>query len=151
MRGRKAVPIVHLPRKISRPTKYLIERSANITVTLTSDHYRRSPLVQGRMVIACKVKASSPGTCINLLLTEGYKKSIEDAYTEPQNEEILGRYLNQQEGEGHPEPHQRTKKKVLKRKEVATRDIRKFFAPFYPVSSSKRINENKATIKIDYL
>ena len=57
--------------------------------------------------------------------------------------------LNQQEGEEHPEPRQRTKKKVLKRKEVATKDIRNFFTPVSSVSSSKRNNANKTVIKID--
>ena len=52
---------------------------------------------------------------------------MEDTYTEHQNEEILGCYLNQQEGEEHPEPRQRTKKKELKRKEVAAKDIQNLF------------------------
>ena len=75
------VPIGHLPREISQATKFFIDRGAIITVTLTSDHYRRSPLVQGGMEIACKVTASIPGTCINLLLVEIYKKLVEDTYT----------------------------------------------------------------------
>ena len=110
----------------------------NITVTLTSDHYRRSALVQRGMEIACKVKALIPGTCINFLLKIRYKKLTEDTYTEPQNKEILGCYLNQPEGEEHSEPRQRTKKKVLKRKEVATEDIRNFLAPAFTVSSNKK-------------
>ena len=72
------VPVGHLPREISRVTKVFIDRGANITLTLTSDHYRRPPLVQGSMEIACKVIASIPGTCINLLLVERYKKLVED-------------------------------------------------------------------------
>ena len=138
------IPIGYLPREISRATKYLIDRGANLI-----DHCRRSPLVQSGMEIACKVKASIPGTCINFHLIERYKKMIEGTYTEPQNEEILGCYLKQQEGEEHPEPRQRTKKKVLKRKEVVTKDIRNFFAPVSTVSSSKRNNTNKAIIEID--
>ena len=54
----KEVPVGHLPREISRATKFFIDRGANITVTLTSDHYRRSPLIQGGMEIACKVTSS---------------------------------------------------------------------------------------------
>ena len=45
-------PIGHLPREFSRAMKFLIDRGANITVTLRNDHYRRSPLVQGGMEIA---------------------------------------------------------------------------------------------------
>ena len=41
---------------------------------------------------------------INFLLIDRYKKLIKDIYTETKNEEISGFYLNQQKGEGHPEP-----------------------------------------------
>ena len=51
-------------REISCVANCLIDSGANITVTLTNDHYRRSPLVQGGMEIAYKVKASVSGTCI---------------------------------------------------------------------------------------
>ena len=37
----------HLPMEISRPTKYLLDRGARITATLTSTSYYASPLVQG--------------------------------------------------------------------------------------------------------
>ena len=101
------------------------------------------------MEIACKVKALIPGTCINFLLKIRYEKLIEDTYAEPQNEEILGCYLNQPEAEDHQEPRPRTKIKLLKRKEVATKDIRNFFAPASTVSSNKRNNTNKAIIETD--
>ena len=64
------VPVGYLPREISPATKFFIDRIANTTVTFKSDHYRRSPLVQAGMEITCKVTASIPGTCINLLLME---------------------------------------------------------------------------------
>ena len=103
--------------------------------------------VEDEMDIARKVEASITGTW-NLLLIEGCKKLIEDIYTEPQNEEILECYLNQQEGEEHPQPRQRTKKKVLIKKEVpASRKWKEVAVS--NVSSSKRNNTNKAIIKID--
>ena len=37
----------HLPREISRATKFLLDRGAQISATLTSRDYRRSLLVQG--------------------------------------------------------------------------------------------------------
>ena len=76
------VPAGHLWRKIYRATNFFIDRGANITLTLTSHHYRRSPLVQGGMVIACEVTASIPGTCINFLLVDIYKNLVEDTYTD---------------------------------------------------------------------
>lgn len=138
----KKIPVGHLPREISRATKFLMDRGASIKVILTSDHYRRSPLVQGGMEIACKVIAFMPATCINLALMGKYKQLIEDSYTEPQKEEILGSYLNRIEEEEEYHPQHTTKRKSVKRKEVATKaeakDIRKFFAPVSTVSSTKR-------------
>ena len=46
-------PVGHLPMEISRTTKFLIDRGATVTAELTSDHYRRSPLIQGGIEIPC--------------------------------------------------------------------------------------------------
>ena len=81
------IAVGHLPKEISRATKFFMDRGASLTVTLTSEHYRRSPLVQGGLEIPCKVAATIPGTCLNLLLMERYQQLIEESYTEPQNEE----------------------------------------------------------------
>ena len=69
--------IGHLPREISRPTKFLIDRGVNVSLELTSGNYRRSPLVQGGLEIPCKVTASITGTCINLHIMEKYKQLVE--------------------------------------------------------------------------
>ena len=52
-----------------------MDRGAIVSVQLTSEHYRRSPIVQGRMEIACNVKVKIPGTCVIILLMEKYKKT----------------------------------------------------------------------------
>ena len=36
---RKDVPVGHLPREISRATKFFIDRGAKVTATLISEHY----------------------------------------------------------------------------------------------------------------
>ena len=41
----------HFPREISRATKFLWDRGAQISAILTSTNYRRSPLVQGGLEI----------------------------------------------------------------------------------------------------
>ena len=51
--------------EISRVTKFLLDRGANVSAKLTSTHYRRSPLVQGGIEIPCVVTVSMPGTVIN--------------------------------------------------------------------------------------
>ena len=108
-----------------------MDRGATITLILTSEHYRRSPLVQGGMEIPCKVTASIPGTCINLLLLERYKQLVEECYTEPKNEDILGLFLQvapEKEIQG-PLAAICSKKVVVRRpkKIVGNKDIRSFF------------------------
>ena len=51
----------HLPREISRPTKFLLDREAKVTAQLTGTHYRRSPLVNGGLEIPCLVTVAIPG------------------------------------------------------------------------------------------
>ena len=41
----------HLPRELSRVTKFLLDRGADITAVPTAMHYKRSPLVQGGLEI----------------------------------------------------------------------------------------------------
>ena len=70
-----------------------MDRGAIISAQLTSEHYRRSPIVQGGMEIPCKISAKIPGTCINILLMDKYKELVEELYTEPNNEEVLGSFI----------------------------------------------------------
>ena len=64
----------HLPREISRVTKFFMDKGAIVTAPLTSEHYRRSPIAQGGMEIASKVIVNIPGTCVNIVLMEKYKQ-----------------------------------------------------------------------------
>ena len=85
-------PVGHLPMKISRAIKFFIDQGATLTAELTSDHYRRSPLILGGMEIPCKITAKISGTAINLLLMEKYIQLVKELYTEPKDEEILGSF-----------------------------------------------------------
>ena len=38
----------HLPREVSQLAKFILDRGAEVKATLTSKHYRRSPLTQGK-------------------------------------------------------------------------------------------------------
>ena len=66
----------HLPMEISHVKKFLVDRGANVSVKLTSTNYRRSPLVQVGLEIACLVTVTIPGTIINQLLIERYKQLV---------------------------------------------------------------------------
>ena len=66
----------HLPREISRPTKFLLDRVAEIVAEIESSHYRISPLIRGGLEIRCKVSAILPGTIRNHMFLDQYKEFI---------------------------------------------------------------------------
>ena len=104
------------------------------------------------MQIACKVTLSIPGACINVLLVERCKKLVEDTYTEPKNEEVLGSYLIQHEEEGIQDPREivrRRKEKIPKKKEAKTKSIRQFYAPVSATSTAAMRNGNIEKKNID--
>ena len=70
-----------------------MDLGAAVSLKLTSRHYRRSPLVQGGMEIACLVTARIPATMKNTEIAELYIKLVKERYTEPKEEEILGCYV----------------------------------------------------------
>ena len=126
----------HLPMEISRVTKFLLDRGANVSARLTSTHYRRSPLVQDGIEIACVVTVSMPGTVITQLLMKRYKQLVETLYTEPKEEEILGTFL-QLENTGEQDlapvaPKQKKKPKCPPEKDQNQKDIRSYFAATPP-------------------
>ena len=66
----------HLLMEISRPTKYLLDRGARITATLTSTSYYASLLVQGGLEITCLIKVYMPRTVKNKQIISMYQKII---------------------------------------------------------------------------
>ena len=66
----------HLPREISRPTKFWLDRGAEIVAEMESSHYQRSPLIQAGLGIRCKVSVTLPGTIKNHMLLDRYKKLV---------------------------------------------------------------------------
>ena len=85
----------HLPLEISRFTKVLLDRGAIISATLSSTHYRRSPLVQGSLEIPCAVNAKLIGTKKNKEILAKYLEMAQTHYTEPSSDEdvIMGSFL----------------------------------------------------------
>ena len=57
---------------------------------LTSMHYRRSPLVQGGLEIKCEVVINSRATVLQSWLTTRYLDLIQNLYTEPVEERVMG-------------------------------------------------------------
>ena len=106
-----------------------MDRGATVTATLTSERYRRSPLVQEGLKIPCKVSAIMPGTVSNLLVLEKYWQLVEDLYTEPKNEEIFGSFLHAIVTDQRPPPAKKNTKikKAVPSKVPEHRDVRSFF------------------------
>ena len=104
-----------------------MDRRATATATLTSEHYRRSPLVQEGLKIPCKVSAIMPGTVSNLLVLEKYWQLV-DLYTETKNEEIFGSFLHAIVTDQRPPPAKKNTKikKAVPSNVPEHKDIRSF-------------------------
>ena len=136
----------HLPMGISRVTRFLLDRGANVSAKLTSTYYRRLPLTQGGIEIPCVVTVSMSGTVISQLLMERYKQSVETLYTEPKEEEILGKFL-QLENTGEQDltpvaPRQKKKPKCPPESDKNQKDIRSYFAAT-PCQATKKLETKK--------
>ena len=82
----------HLPREISRITKFILGRGARVNAVLTSNHSRRLPLVQGGLEIPCEVTIRMPATIKDHMVVDRFKEFLNEYYTEPQEEVILGSF-----------------------------------------------------------
>ena len=80
----------HLPKEISRVTKYFLDRGISMHCKLTSRHYRCSPLVQRGLEIKCKVVINSRATVLQSRLTAHHLELIQNLYTEPVEERVMG-------------------------------------------------------------
>ena len=76
--------IGHLPREISRITKFFLDPGAVMQVELTSKHYRRSPLVKGGIEIPCLIRVRIPVTFKNTKLAEKYLEFVRERGTPSQ-------------------------------------------------------------------
>ena len=133
----------HLSKEISRATIFF--GGASVIIQLTSDHYRRSPLVQGGIEIPCKVTATIPGTVSNLLCMERYKELVKHLYTESINEEILASFLQLKDNVPFPAPPVPKKKKVIKTVGAQKKDIRGFLVKVSGKDVSKTPSSNSNT------
>ena len=127
----------HLPMEISRITKFIIDRRAQVAVKIRGRHYRRSPFVQGELEVPCEIKITMVGSIINHHLLVRYESLLKELYIEPKDEEIIGTFLSirnehenvNQEIEIEIEAVQTEplKKTGQKKTEVKSKDIRDMF------------------------
>ena len=83
----------HLPRELSRTLKFILDRAARILTVLTSAHYRKSVLVQGRMEILCQVKVEMSLTLKRGQILDRLIELVEVVYSEPMPLIILGSFV----------------------------------------------------------
>ena len=65
---------------------FILDRGTIVFAEVSTDHYRRSPLVQSGIEIPCKITVRTP-------VLKKYKDLVTELYTEPKNEQILGSFL----------------------------------------------------------
>ena len=78
----------HLPMEISRITKFIINRGAQVAVKICGRHYRRSPLVQGGLEVPCEIKITMVRSIINHHLLVRYESLLKELYIEPKDEKL---------------------------------------------------------------
>ena len=109
LEGRQIVG--HLPREISQPTKFILDRGAKVTAQLTGTLYRRSSLFQGGLEIPCLVTVTIPGSIKSHMLIQRYQQIVEKLYCAPKEEVIMGSFLEQiVPTEDEPRPKKKTEK-----------------------------------------
>jgi len=135
----------HLPREISRITKFMLHRGAFVNAELTSRHYRRSPLVQGGLEIKCKISVKT-NSSFSKAIFERYKDMVKELYIEPKEEEILGSFLLEENIPTSSRKESTTstsgnRKKAVKAPQVPppkSKDIRSFFTNSRNVKSKRQ-------------
>ena len=139
----------HLPMEISRITKFLIDRGADVLAKLTSTNYR-SPLVQGGLEIPFLVTLTMPGTVLNQLLLERFKQLVEERYSEPKSEEIIFSFLHV-DGLANVAtvPFEPIKKKKMVEATLQNQDIRNCFAIVPKSHKEKPEKPQKNIVVID--
>ena len=75
--------IGHLPKEISRFTRFIIHYGATVTVRVISDNHRRSPLIQGGLEIPVEVSVMMISSENNNAALANYKELVSQNYKEP--------------------------------------------------------------------
>ena len=119
----------HLPREISRPTKFLLDRGAKVTAQLTGKHYKRSPLFEGGLEIPCLVTVIIPGSIKGHMLIQRYQQMVEELLRS-ERRRIMESFLEQivpTEDEPRPKKKKTTSTTKKTEKPKGCKDIRNFF------------------------
>ena len=86
----RPVVVGHLPREISRFTRFIILRGATVKVKVSDTKYRRSPLIQGGLEIPVEVEVQMESSSENQQALSKYQTLVAENYHEPVN----GKYVD---------------------------------------------------------
>ena len=144
----------HLPSEISRLTKFILDRGAEVEARLNSTNYRRSPITQGGLEIPCTVKVKMAATLLNRKLLERYREMVDDLYKEPGDNLVMGSFVfdnidgkETEQEKNNPEKKRRKDEKKSGNKSVKSSDIRYFFKNVAMMKSAKLPrNENDIVV-----
>ena len=87
-------PVGHLPREISRLTKFILDRGPEGKAKLTSNQYRCSPITQRRLEIPCTVNIKIPATILNRNLLKRYEEMLSHLYAEPEESIMMWSFIS---------------------------------------------------------
>lgn len=75
----------HIPKEISRYTRYIVEHGASIDAFVLATLHRQSPLIQGGLEIPIKLVVKLTDNEINGAKLQKYRKFVDENYREPVN------------------------------------------------------------------
>ena len=75
----------HIPKVISRYTRYIVEHVASIDAFVLATHHRPSPLIQGGLEIPIKLVVKLTDNEANSARLPKYCKFVDENYKEPVN------------------------------------------------------------------
>ena len=81
----RPVVVGHLPREISRFTRFIILHGATVKVKVSDTKYRRSPLIQGGLEIPVEVEVQMENSSENQQALSKYQTLVAENYHEPVN------------------------------------------------------------------
>ena len=78
-----AFVVGHIPKEISRYTRYIVEHGASVDAFVLASHHRPSPLIQGGLEIPIKLVVKLTDNEVNSAKLQKYRKFVDENYREP--------------------------------------------------------------------
>ena len=78
----------HIPKEISRYTRYIVEDGASVDAFVLATHHRPSPLIQGGLEIQIKLVVKLTDNKVNIAKLQKYCKFVDENYRRPVDEEF---------------------------------------------------------------